>query len=103
MYLRQTRHSGLTPANIEETIENIRSAQLPRMSGEFGYAGGLILVDRYAGRVVGMTLWESDAAMRRSEATATQVREAIEATGGNWHQQPAVERYEIAIDTRDAE
>lgn len=73
-----------------------------RSSG--GIPGVYLLVDRQSGKVLTITLWESEEALRSSEEEATQLRSEH---SGQWDQVPTtqasgqevagVERYEVAI------
>ena len=66
--------------------------------------GVYLLVDRQSGKVLTITLWESEEALRASEEETTQLRSEHR---GQWDQVPTaeagsqevagVERYEVAI------
>ena len=64
---------------------------------EGGGKGALLLADRQAGKVIAITLWESeDASMRASEEKANELRAQAARTGGA-AEAPTVERYEVAV------
>jgi heme-degrading monooxygenase HmoA len=52
-------------------------------------------LDRQGGKVLAMTLWESEQAMQQSESAVAQLRaQATQQMGGG---EPTVERYEVAV------
>ena len=58
-----------------------------------GFSGVIGLADRQSGRVVSVTLWETEEAMRASEEATNRLREnSAEATGETI---AGVERYEV--------
>jgi len=60
-----------------------------------GFKGLIALGDRQSGKTLGITLWESEEAMRASEEAANLMRsESAEASG---EQIAGVERYEVGL------
>jgi len=47
---------------------------LPQLQGQDGFKGLIGMVERQAGKVIGVTLWESEEALRTSEEEADQLR-----------------------------
>jgi hypothetical protein len=79
----------------EAGISNFRDNVVP-FTREGGGKGSLLLVDRENGKVIAITLWESEQALRASEEKANQLRaQAAEQAGAS--QAPTVERYEVAV------
>ncbi len=72
-----------------EGIEHV----LPALRHQDGFSGGLVLVERASGKVLGLTLWESEQAMNATEEAAYWLRVfSAEAAGGMITE---VERYEV--------
>ena len=84
------------PANLDDAIDMVRS----EVSGDTppGLEGArmLMLVDRTSGKGLGITLFESEEAMRRGD-------EALNAMSpGATERRTAVEFYEVPVQTVDA-
>jgi heme-degrading monooxygenase HmoA len=66
---------------------------LPALRMQAGFAGALVLADRGSGKVLAVTLWESEQAMEATEEAAYWLRVfSAEVAGGTVR---AVERYEV--------
>ena len=61
-----------------------------------GFKGMLALADRSSGKMVGITLWESEDALRQSEEAANQLRSG--AAGAGRAEIVSVERFEVVVD-----
>ena len=73
----------------------IREHVLPALRQQDGFSGALVLVKRASGKVLGLTLWESEQAMNATEEAAYWLRVfSAEAAGGMITD---VERYEVII------
>ncbi len=83
------------PDLVDEAITNFREQVLPTAKGQKGFKGTLLLVDRKAGRTLGITLWESEADMRASEDTA-RLTQAHPADDLGMNPGQLVEHFEIA-------
>ncbi len=84
------------PDKVEEGIRQYRETTLPAAKGMGGFKGAYLLVDRKSGKVVAITLWETEAAERASAYPVARLRaqgkQAMGATA-----LPAVEVYEVAL------
>ncbi len=81
------------PDLVNDAIRNYHEQISSTVKNQKGFKGTLLLVDRKGGRTVGITLWESEADMRASEASGSQsagrpTKDTINA--------PTVEHFEIA-------
>jgi hypothetical protein len=94
MYARVTTIEGSSD-QIDAGISNFRDNVVP-FTREGGGKGSLLLADRETGRVIAITLWESEDALRSSEEKANALRSQAATTGGA-AQAPTVERYEVAV------
>jgi len=93
MHARVTRYEGAAPESIEETLEE-KKRVLPTEFGQTeGMKGAVFLVDKGAGSVVVISLWEDEEALEASEADATRLREEVTGPG----ETASVERYEVAL------
>jgi heme-degrading monooxygenase HmoA len=94
MHARVTTINGSSD-QVDAGISNFRENVVAFAHGEGG-KGSLLLVDRQAGKVMAITLWESEDALLASEEKANQLR-AQAAEQGGASQAPTVERYEVAV------
>jgi hypothetical protein len=72
-----------------EGVEHI----LPALRMQDGFSGGLVLVDRQSGKVLAVTLWESEQAMDAAEDASYWLRTFSAEIGGG--KVRSVERYEV--------
>ena len=97
MFARQSTIQG-KPDQADTGIRNFNEQILPAVRQMKGFAGAQLLVDRQAGKVVGITFWESEQALRDSESKANELRRTaaaqVQATS-----EPLVERFEVAVMT----
>jgi heme-degrading monooxygenase HmoA len=93
MHARATTLQG-SPDRADEAVEQYR-ASLTTFRETAGNRGAFLLVDRSAGKGIGVTLWESEQAMQESRQRADQLRQqAAEQAQG---QIVGVEEYEVAV------
>jgi heme-degrading monooxygenase HmoA len=84
------------PDQIDESLRQAREVVLPQAKEiDPGFKGIIALTDRQSGKLLGITFWESEEAMRASEEAANRLREeSAEAGGGTV---AGVERYEVGL------
>lgn len=93
MYARMTRYEGGSPDAIEAGLENKKHV-LPTEPGQTeGMKGAIFLTGTESGRIVVISLWEDEEALRASEAEAQRLREEVTAEG----ETVSVEHYEVAL------
>jgi heme-degrading monooxygenase HmoA len=81
------------PEQIDEMNREGLEHVLPALKMQNGFNGGLVLADRQSGKVLAVTLWESEQAMDTTEEAARWLRTfGAEAAGGKLK---GVERYEV--------
>ena len=94
MFARVSRFEG-SPEGMDEALRHVREHVLPQLQREDGSKGLIALGDRQSGTVLGVTLWESEVAMRASEQEADRLRE--ESAEASNQAIADVERYEVAL------
>jgi heme-degrading monooxygenase HmoA len=92
------------PDQIDDGLRYAQENIVPSLQEVEGFEGVYLLVDRQSCKVLTITLWESEEALRASEQETTQLRSEHR---GQWDQVPTaeagsqevagVERYEVAI------
>lgn len=92
MYARVTVVDG-SPDKVDAGVKSFNDSVLPAVQGVEGYRGAMLMVDRSTGQGIGMSLWDSEGAMRAGgEAVAEARRATIETMGGSV---PDVNEYEV--------
>ena len=90
MWARVARFDG-DPADVDARLERLRSAlDAGTFASELPEAKLLMLVDRESGGMLGVTLFESEDAMRNADAV-------MNAGPGNAGSRSAVEFYEVPL------
>ena len=84
------------PDMIDESLRHAREVILPQAKEmDPGFKGIIALTDRQSGKLLGITFWESEEAMRATEEGANRLREeSAEAGRGTV---VGVERYEVGL------
>jgi heme-degrading monooxygenase HmoA len=94
VFARVTKFEG-PPERVDELHHAVVERPLPAVRRLDGFAGALVLADRSSGKVLAVTLWESEQAMSASEESAYWFRvysaEAADETV------TSVERYEVVF------
>ncbi len=90
MHARATTYRG-SPEDVQEAIVHYQEG-IPSILEISGNRGAFLLVDRSAGRGIGVTLWESEEAMRASRKRADDLRQEAQESPGE-----SVDEYEVAI------
>ena len=93
MHARATTLRG-QPDRVDEAIHQYEAA-LTMFREIPGNRGAFLLIDRTAGKGIGVTLWESEQAVEASRERADELRQqAAEQAGGEI---ASVEEYEVAV------
>ncbi len=93
MYARVSTFEGMMPDHIDEAIRVAREQFIPAAQQSGGFEGMYILADRQSGKVLAVTLWESEQAMDATEEAAHWLRAFGAETAGGMLK--GVERYEV--------
>lgn len=90
MWARVARFEG-DPADVDARLERLRSAlDAGTFASELADAKLLMLVDRTSGAMLGVTLFDSEEAMRKAD-------EALNSGPGNAGSRASVEFYEVPL------
>ena len=94
MYARLTTIEG-APEKMDDATRHVQEQTLPQLQKMDGFRGFVALGDRNSGRLVGVTFWEDEEALRATEQEASGVRSgAAEAADGTV---ASVEQYEVVV------
>ena len=100
MYARVTT-GELAPDQMEDFEKMVRDQVIPRARELRGFKGGYWLADRDGGRVMGITLFESEEALRASEEQANRIREESSRSAGL--EVPSFVSYEVVESVGEAD
>ena len=95
MFARVSTFQG-PPEKVEDGIKAVNEQVLPAAKEMRGFKGMLALADRETGKMIGITLWESEEALNESEEAASQLRSGASTGGGA--DILSVERFEVVAD-----
>ena len=94
MFARMSTLEG-PPDQMEEGLRYVREQLLPLMQQQDGFKGFIALGDRQSGKLIGVSLWESEQAMHASEEAGDRTRsDSAQAVSGTV---AGVERYEVGL------
>ena len=83
------------PSKLEDGIRFVREQAVTTARQQRGFQGARLLVDRQSGKVVAVTLWESDEAAQASESAMRQIRaQAVQSLGAT---EPATDVLEMVV------
>ncbi len=94
MYARVTTIEG-APDKVDDVTRQTQEQGLPKLQQMDGFKGFVALGDRRSGKVLGVSFWESEEALRATEEASSSVRsEAAQAADGIV---AGVEEYEVLV------
>jgi heme-degrading monooxygenase HmoA len=92
MFARVSTYEG-RPEQLDEMHHEGVEHVLPALEMQEGFNGGLVLADRQSGKVLAVTLWESEQAMDATEDASHWLRIfSAQSSGGTIS---SVQRYEV--------
>jgi len=88
--------AGQSADDVEKTTQVLREQALPAARNLPGFKGLLALADRDSGKGITITLWESEAALQKTEGDANRIRaQAADLTSS---EVVSVDRFEVVLD-----
>ena len=94
MHARLTTIEGL-PDKMDDATRHVREQTLSQLREMDGFKGFVALADSQSGKLLGLSFWEDEEALRATEVAVSSRRsEAAEAAGGTV---AGVERYEVVV------
>jgi heme-degrading monooxygenase HmoA len=94
MYARVTTIQG-SPGKIDDAKGHVQEQTLPQLQKMEGFKGFVALGDRQSGKVLGVSFWESEEALRATEQAVSDVRSG--AAGAADGIVAGVEQYEVLV------
>jgi heme-degrading monooxygenase HmoA len=96
MFARMSTLQG-PPDQLDDGIKALHEQVVPAAKEIRGFKGILGLADRATGKMVAITLWDSEDALRESEGAANKLRSDTSSAGGA--EIVSVERFEVVADS----
>ncbi len=94
MYARVTTIEG-SPGKMDDAKGHTQEQTLPQLQKMDGFKGFVALSDRQSGKLIGVSFWESEEALRATDEAVSSVRSgAAEAADGIV---AGVEQYEVFV------
>ncbi len=93
--------SDLSPDKADAFARTMRDTVIPQAKRLPGFKGGYWLIDRENGRAMGVTLYESEQALKASEEQADRIREQASREMGE--SIPTFRNYEVVASVGEAE
>ncbi len=94
MYARVSTIQG-SPDKVDDVTRQTQEQTLPQLQKMEGFKGFVALGDRQSGKMLGVSFWESEEALRASDEAVSSVRSgAAEAADGIV---ASVEEYEVLV------
>ena len=94
MHARVSTIQG-APGKVDDVLRQTQEQTLPQLQEMEGFKGFVALGDRQSGKMLGVSFWESEEALRATEGPASSVRsEAAETADGIV---AGVEEYEVLV------
>lgn len=88
----------MNPSQIDDAVRQLEENEIPGFRQIDGFKGMTLLADRQSGKCVATTYWESEQALQASEEQVKDARQRAADAGGA-SSAPAVERFEVVVDT----
>lgn len=98
MYARMNSFQADASDGFEKSLRVAEEQVLPPLRQVEGSVGIVVLGDRQTGKLIGLTLWASEQAMKASEQTASRLRDDSAAAAGE--ELIGVERFEVLLEER---
>jgi len=94
MYARMSTLDG-PPDRMDVGLRHVREHALPQLQQQDGFKGFVALGDRQSGKLIGISFWESEEAMRAAEEVGDRTRrESAQAMGDAIE---GVDRFEVGL------
>ena len=95
MFARVRITSGV-PEKVDDGIRHFRENVVAGYRNAAGFKGAYLLVNRKSGKVMGVTLWDTEANMQATAAASEKLRAAgTQVVSGTT---PAPEEYEVVVE-----
>jgi heme-degrading monooxygenase HmoA len=81
-----------TPENLDDAVRRFKEEALPSITAMEGFKGAYLLIDRATGKVVNVSLWETEALETSSAAAVADLRARLTSSSNT-----SVESFEVVV------
>lgn len=93
----RTGRVSFSPDSGDDVVRHVRDNIVPKYESSDGFKGFTLLIDRSSGEGIGISYWDSEDAMRATEALGDQARQGAAQAGSG--SDKGAGHYEVAVDT----
>ncbi|HEX2171436.1 MAG TPA: antibiotic biosynthesis monooxygenase family protein [Dehalococcoidia bacterium] len=85
------------PGQLQQAVSVITETVAPAMRRQPGFQGILLLADEKASRIMSISTWDSEEAMRVAEGSGGYFQDALVRLGPLFIGSPVVEHYDVEV------
>ena len=97
MYVRAANVS-IRPGKMQEVIDLHNDALIPAAKAQKGWRGSYLMTDSEGGKILSITVWESEAAMLASESGGGYLKEQVARFDSVFAEPPNFSHYELSAE-----
>ncbi len=87
------------PGKMQEGIDIFKNSVVPAQKAQKGYQGSYLMTDASSGKVLAISVWESEADMIAGESSSGYYQEQIAKVAGLFAGPPNLEHYELSVES----
>jgi heme-degrading monooxygenase HmoA len=88
---------SVSPDRVDAVTRVMQDELIPRYQDQDGYEGFVLLANREAGRVLGVSFWETESDLLASDNLGAEARARLSEVGGS-DETPVRETWEVVVD-----
>lgn len=88
---------SIRPGQLDEAVGIVRQTIQPAMQRQAGYQGLLLLTDEQASKMLSISTWESEDAMKAGEGSGGYFQEALTRLSPLFLGSPIIEHYDVSV------
>lgn len=89
----------IQPSKMQEGIELFKNSVVPAQKAQKGYQGSYLMTDASSGKVLAISVWESEADMIAGESSGGYYQEQIAKFGSIFVGSPILDHYELSVES----
>ena len=97
MYVRAAT-VNIRPGKMQEVIDLHNDTLVPAAKAQKGWHGSYLMTDAGNGKILSITVWESEAEMLASESESGYLKEQVAKFGSVFAERPHFDHYELSIE-----
>ena len=97
MYVRAAT-VNIRPEKMQEVIDLHNDSLVPAAKAQKGWQGSYLMTDAGNGKILSITIWESEAEMLASESGSGYLKEQVPRFGSVFAGPPHFDHYELSVE-----